>query len=123
MKRDPSRLTTADKEAIALLAVKLYDNKEYGIQGVVDLGDALGLPYGYCEACEEVYPVLDGACLVCGNVVRTRDMKPDYENPINAKDVCKTILESFGNAKYLSEEEICDLCRKALWLTDEEGAE
>jgi len=114
--RNPERLSPEAKTAANDLAVQLYGTHDYGIQAIIDLGEVLGLPYAYCAACEAQYPAIDGDCFVCGSAIVATACS---SRPPSPEEVCKTILDSFGNAVYLSEEQICDLCRKALGLKPE----
>ena len=58
------KIAETKNNTIYYKAVELYVT--IGVSAVCDYANELGLPYEYCEPCENEMPTLDRACLVCG---------------------------------------------------------
>lgn len=53
------------EKGIWRIAAALYEN--HGFPATIALGEALGLPFGYCEPCDNETATLAGSCLTCGS--------------------------------------------------------
>lgn len=67
-------LTSDDIRALDATAVLVYQSKSGGVYGVCELAKLLQWEeYNRCEPCDEMLPVLDGCCMVCGTMLATTE--------------------------------------------------